>query len=498
VSTATKPGSSDYQNPTAYGQITGEELSEAVRIRELFEKQQSARWRLATSSAADRAERLIRLKATILRRKEELFDALQGDFSKPRAEAELTELQPVLMELNHTIDHLGQWMRPRRVGTPWTLWGSRSLIRRESKGHVLILSPWNYPFNLSLSPFIAAVAAGNTVIMRPSDKVRRTSAFIRSLITESFPEEEAAVVTGPSRLADDLLSYPFDHILFTGSSRIGRRIMTEAAKNLTPVTLELGGQSPVIIDTSADVAYAAEQVVWGRFLNGGQTCVAPNHVYVPHELKEEFLESAKAAVIKSYGRTAEERLRSNHLASIVDTRTCERLADLIDATVERGARLVIGGGRDVSARRLEPTILAGVTETMPIMEDEIFGPVLPVMGYGSEEELLTRIRARSKPLALYIFSGDEDRTEYWLDHTTAGGTVVNNVVTHLGNPDLPFGGVGESGMGAYHGERGFVEFSHERSVMVQGTRLVTSRWFRPPYGGFTRGALGMLTKWLSR
>jgi aldehyde dehydrogenase (NAD+) len=294
-----------------------------------------------------------------------------------------------------------------------------------------------------------------------------------------------------------MLELPFDHILFTGSTRIGKQIMTAAAKHLTPVTLELGGQSPVIVDETADANVAAERVAWGKFLNAGQTCVAPNHVFVHVSKEKEFIAALKAVVAKRFGATEDDRARSTSLARMVDTNTCAKLAQVVEATVAAGAVLECGGRADVPSRYLAPTVLSGVNTTMAAMKEELFGPILPVIAYSDIKAVYADIQSRGKPLALYAFSEDTENVEAILDNTSAGGTVINNVIIHLGNPNLPFGGVGDSGFGNYHGEYGFRTFSHERAVLTQG-RLSLVKYFYPPYGRLVNRLVQALTWFFSR
>jgi aldehyde dehydrogenase (NAD+) len=466
-----------------------------AKIREVFEEQRARRWEVATTTAGERIARLGRLRDAIRRRQSELHAAMREDFRKPAAEVDLTELQPVLFEIAHAVKHLRSWMKPVQVGAPPTLIGTQSMLRYEPKGCVLILSPWNYPFNLMLSPLVAAIAAGNTVMARPSDKVPRTSHLMASLVEEVFPRHEVAMFTGPSSIANTMLDLPFDHMLFTGSTRIGRQVMAAAAGHLASVTLELGGQSPVVVDESADVEAAAKRIVWGKYLNGGQTCVAPNHVFVHESVATRFVEAARRAIEHAYGPTEEARRKSEDFCRIVDKATARKLVELIDRSVAAGAKLEIGGVSDVEERYLAPTILSGVTDGSPIMEAEIFGPIMPVLPYRAVDDVLASIRRRGKPLAMYIFSTNRDAIDRLVAGTSAGGTVINNVIIHLANPELPFGGVGESGMGSYHGIHGFKAFSHERAVMLQG-RPALARLFYPPYVPRVRRGIDLLTRLL--
>ncbi|WP_163997795.1 aldehyde dehydrogenase family protein [Pyxidicoccus caerfyrddinensis] len=456
--------------------------AELKRLRSVFQDQRAHRWNMSRTTAAERIARLKRLREAIVARRAELADAIHRDFRKPAMEVELTEVHPTLEELNHTVKHLKSWMKPTRVGTPLLLSGSSSHVRYEARGVVLVLSPWNYPFQLLMAPLIAAIAAGNTVICKPSEKTPHTSRFMARLVKDVFPENEVALFEGGADLAEALLELPFDHIFFTGNPRIGRKVMEAAAKHLASVTLELGGKSPVIIDETADLTAAAERICWGKFLNGGQTCVAPDYAFVHVSREREFLDALKAVITRFYGDTETERQASPDFARIVDPVAWRRVKDVVDRSVAVGAKVEVGGLADGPSRYVAPTVLSGVKADMAIMEGEIFGPVLPVMTYEKREEVYAHIQAGEKPLALYVFSQDKRAIEDVFRNTTSGGAVVNNVLIHVANPNLPFGGVGMSGLGHYHGVYGFKTFSHERAVTVQWMKSLASVFF-PPYRG---------------
>ncbi|WP_164017763.1 aldehyde dehydrogenase family protein [Pyxidicoccus trucidator] len=456
--------------------------AEIQRLRSAFEAQRAHRWTMSRTTAAERIARLKRLREAILARRAELADAIHRDFRKPAMEVELTEVHPTLEELNHTVKHLKSWMKPTRVGTPLLLAGSSSHVRYEARGVVLVLAPWNYPFQLMLAPLIAAIAAGNTVICKPSEKTPNTSRFLARLVKDVFPENEVALFEGGAEVAEAMLELPFDHIFFTGNPRIGRKVMEAAAKHLASVTLELGGKSPVIIDETADLTATAERIAWGKFINGGQTCVAPDYIFVHASRERAFLDALKAVITRFYGETETERQASPDFSRMVDPVAWRRVKDLVDRSVAVGAKVEVGGAADGPSRYVSPTVLSGVRADMPIMEGEIFGPVLPVMTYEKREDVYTHIQAGGKPLALYVFSQDKRNVEDVFRNTTSGGAVVNNVLIHVANPNLPFGGVGMSGLGNYHGVYGFKTFSHERAVTVQWMKSLASVFF-PPYRG---------------
>jgi aldehyde dehydrogenase (NAD+) len=467
------------------------------RVRRVFEAQRANRWKVAQTTARERKEKLRALRAAIERRRPELFDAVFADFAKPAPEMEITEVWPTLIEIGHTIRHLAGWMRPRRVGSPLLLAGTHAQVRSEAKGQVLVLSPWNYPFFLAVSPLAAAVAAGNVVMMRTSEKTPRTSAFVRSLVEEVFPEDEAAVLQGGREVADALLDLPFDHFFFTGSTPVGKKVMAAAARHLASVTLELGGKSPAIVDETADVEEAAARITWGKFVNAGQTCVAPDYVLVHESREKDLVRAIEARISAQYGPSDDARRESPDLARIVDRASAQRLQRTLAETVARGAKVAVGGQVDVEQRYVEPTVLVDVPRDSAVMEGEIFGPILPVLRYRDMADAVEFIRSRPKPLALYVFSGRKRNVERVLHTTTAGGTGVNMPLLHVANPDLPFGGVGESGMGSYHGHAGFKTFSHERSVLVQG-RLALIEKFFPPYGAALKQRLLALARRVAR
>ena len=449
-------------------------------IQAVYDKQRANRWKVAQTTADERVAKLKKLYDAIWARREDIQKAIQADYGKSPAETDLTEIYPCLAELKHTMNHLHEWMEPVYVPTPLALLGTSSEIRYEAKGLVLILSPWNYPFNLLINPMVAALAAGNCVIAKPSSKVPATSAFIKKFIAEVFPEDEVAVIEGSAAVSDALLNFAFDHIFFTGSPKIGKSVMAAAARNLAPLTLELGGKSPVVVDKSADVRKAAERVAWGKFVNAGQTCVAPDYVLIHESRKAEFAAELKKVVAARYGETEEARRASPDYARLVSEGHLAGLTRLLEASVKQGAKIEFGGTAVPGERFLSPTLLTDVREDSPIMQEEIFGPILPMVSFKTLDEAIRVIRSKEKPLALYIFAKDGDVVEELLKSTTAGGTCVNSVTIHLANPDLPFGGVGHSGMGNYHGFFGFRSLSHERAVLRQGM-FDSLRNFYPPY-----------------
>lgn len=451
-------------------------------IPEVFARQKANRWKVARTTAKQRVEKLRRLRDQIRGHRKEICDAIYADFRKPPVESEITEVLITLAELNDAIKHTADWMKPRKVKTPITLFGTSGHVRYEPKGNTLILAPWNYPFQLAIAPLIAAVSAGNTAMLKPSEKTPHTSAVLKKLLAAVFSDDEVALFEGGPEVAEALLALPFDHIFFTGSTRIGRKVMTAAAQHLATVTLELGGKSPAIIHSSANLDQAAEQIGWGKFVNAGQTCVAPDYVLVHASKERQFVEALRAHIEKSFGSTDAARKQSPDLCRVVDGPAFQRLRSLVTEAKDRGAKVELGADFDEAERYVSPTVLTSVPKEVRLMQEEIFGPILPVVTYDREEEIFQHVDEAGKPLALYVFAEDNSAVERILRNTSAGGTVVNNVLIHLGNSNLPFGGVGPSGQGNYHGEYGFKAFSHERAVLKQGPMNFV-RLLHPPYEG---------------
>jgi aldehyde dehydrogenase (NAD+) len=463
-------------------------------VRRVFALQQLARRRVAQSTATDRVAKLERLRNAIETHRAAVADAMWKDFHKPAAEVELLEIQPTLLELAHVRSNLADWMNPEAVRAPWILLRSRSEVRYEPRGVVLILAPWNYPFGLVLTPLIAAVAAGNCAIVRPSEKVPHTADVITRIIRQAFDEQEVASFTEHgTELAEGLLTLPFDHIFFTGSERVGRIVMKAAADHLASVTLELGGKSPAIVDETADVGHAAARIVWGKCVNAGQTCIAPDYALVHERVAHDFIEGAKRTIARFYGSTEEARQASPHFPRAIDQGAFARLKALLDESVRAGSRVEIGGRVEPRERYVAPTVLANVGWDSPAMREEIFGPILPVLTFSGLDEAIERVNERAKPLTLYVFSHSQPNIDRVLSRTSSGGVAINTVVVQYANPYLPFGGVRESGQGSYHGWYGFRTFSHERSVFRQKPGGPIGL-FDPPYGRKTQWLMKALAR----
>lgn len=437
----------------------------------------------------ERLAALAALRDTVRRRQDEVVAALAADFGKPETEVILTEVLPVLQEIRHTSARLKGWMKPRPVAPTLATLGTASRIRREPRGVCLIVSPWNYPFNLALGPLVSCLAAGNSAILKPSEMTPATSALIASIVAEAFEPGLVTVIEGAKDVSTALLALPFDHIFFTGSPAVGRIVMEAAAKHLASVTLELGGKSPTIVGPGADLKRAAEWVTFGKFANAGQTCIAPDHLFVHESVRDGFLDALRARIARAYG---EDPLASPHLAGIVNHHHAGRLGNLLDDATAKGARIIDGGQRN--GTRIAPTLMEAVTPDMEIDREEIFGPVLPVIAYGDIEEVIARINARPKPLALYVFDRDRAFADKIVAATSSGGVGVNLTVMHYTHRGLPFGGVNNSGIGAAHGEHGFRAFSHERAIMEN--RFSSLPMLFPPYTESVKRLAGMARKLL--
>ena len=430
-----------------------------------------------TRPRAWRLEQLNRLERAIAERRDAVLNALASDLGKPPVEAYF-ELVAVQQEIQLVRSRLRRWMAPRTVGLPVFMQPGRAEVIREPLGCVLVIGPWNYPFLLSLQPLVSALAAGNTVVLKPSEHAPATSALIADLLGAAFPASTVQVVQGDGPVAQALLQERFDHIFFTGGERVGRLVMEAAARHLTPVTLELGGKSPAVVLKDADLEVSARRLVWGKCLNAGQTCIAPDYLLVDAAVEAPRVQQLSQRIEHCFGS---EPLASPDLGSLVNQAQFERLNTLLEGARRRG-QVLSGGQSDPGQRRIAPTLIRVESLDDPLMQEELFGPLLPVLSVSGLDEAIERINQRPKPLALYLFSKQRGAQEQILQRTSSGGVCFNDVVMQVGVPELPFGGVGNSGMGTYHGEAGFRTFSHERSVLRRPFRLdVPFRY--PPYAG---------------
>jgi aldehyde dehydrogenase (NAD+) len=447
----------------------------------VFTAQQGHKHFLSASTAKERIARLRRLRSAIETREQLLYEALKKDMRKNEFEAAVSEVIFIYGEINHAIRHLSGWMKPQKVGKTITSIFAKNRIYYQPKGVCLIISPWNYPFQLLMSPLVSALAAGNCVVLKPSELSPATSAVMAKLIEECFDSKEVCCFEGGAEVASELLKLPFDHIFFTGSTAIGKIVMEAAAKNLASVTLELGGKSPVIIHASADLKKAAEKIAWGKLINAGQTCIAPDYVLIPDHLLEIFTEHYISAVQQLFCSGSVEP-DIDVYAKIISERHFKRLNGLITDATDKGAALAYGGLADAETATISPAVVLRPALDSALMQEEIFGPLLPVVPYKNLVEAIALINSKSKPLALYIFSKDAPATRQIIRDTSSGGICVNDVLVHISNPKLPFGGVGKSGTGSCHGYYGFKAFSHERAVVFQSGPNLT-RLIYPPYSG---------------
>ncbi len=463
-------------------------------IRTAFETQRRHAPQMALTTAEQRIERIKRIQSWITTHETDIQRAMYDDFRKPSAEVMLGELMAVHAEIKYIIKHLRQWMRPQRLPTPLSLVGTKSHIRHEPKGNVLIIAPWNYAFSLTIKPLVSAIAAGNVVMLKPSEMTPNTSALIRTMIAELFPADEVTVFEGDADVSTALLELPFNHIFFTGSPAVGRIVMAAAAKHLASVTLELGGKSPAIIDETADIKETAGRLAWGKCLNNGQTCIAPDYLLVHQSVKEPLLQAMRETLMGMYSPDGRPIEQSDSYARIVNSKHFRRVKGLLDDAVQKGATVTFGGKTNEADNFMEPTLLENVTDDMRVMQEEIFGPVLPVVTYNHIDEALRTVNSREKPLALYIHSRSRQQTQYILDRTSAGDTVVNDTLLQFGNVELPFGGVNNSGLGKSNGFFSFQEFSNQRGVMQR--EFGTMKFIYPPYTDKVKKLIGFFVKWL--
>ncbi|AEW54424.1 TPA: aldehyde dehydrogenase [Bacillus cereus] len=432
-----------------------------MSVSSIVNKQKAYFYNGHTRSVEVRKNNLKKLYEGIQRFEEEIFQALKLDLNKSVHESFTTEVGYVLKEISFQLKHISSWSKPKRVRTALTHFGSKGKVVPEPYGVTLIIAPWNYPFQLAIAPLVGALAAGNTIVLKPSELTPNVSKVITRMLAELFQEELVAVVEGGVEESTALLKEPFDYIFFTGSVGVGKVVMEAAAKQLTPLTLELGGKSPCIVHKDAKVDVTARRIVWGKFLNAGQTCVAPDYLYVHASVKKQLIEAMRHEIEEQYGK---EPLHNDNYVRIVSERHFERLCTFL-----KDGKTVIGGNYKKETLHIEPTVLTNVTWKSTVMEDEIFGPILPIIEYDNIEDVIDTIQQHPKPLALYVFSEDKEVQRQVTSNISYGGGCINDVVYHLATPYLPFGGVGSSGLGSYHGEESFRTFSHYKSILAQST-----------------------------
>lgn len=450
---------------------------------------------LRFTSLFDRKQKLSKIKKWIKANETKIAEAAYNDFKKPQEEVLFSEIKPVLEEIKDASNNLRDWAAEKKVNTPLYLLGSRSKILKEPKGVCLIIAPWNFPFMLSIGPLISAIAAGNCAVLKPSEMTPHMELLIKTMIADLFPPEEITVVTGGIEISKDLLSLKWDHIFFTGSPQVGKIIMKAAAEHLTSVTLELGGKNPVIIDETAKLKDTAEKLIWGKFFNCGQSCISPNYLMVHKSIQNKFISELKNAFLKIYGLDAD--IYSNTaFARIVNENHFKRVKNLIDKTLDQGAELVIGNHTKSEENFISPTILNNITTDSEIFQDEIFGPVLPIIPYSNLDDVIKIIQKEEKPLALYIFSSSRKNTNRIINETSSGTIAVNETTVQFIHPNLPFGGVNHSGLGKSHGKYGYDQFTNERSIFTQRRGFTTVKLIHPPYNNFKRFVLKFMTWWM--
>lgn len=458
-------------------------------VDRLFDLQRRKQPLIAATTCAERAAKLRRLAQAVFARRGEIHQALYDDYGRPAAEVDLSDVYPILAEARHAARQVKRWMRPRRVAAPLALLGSRSKIAFEPKGVVLIISPWNFPFNLTFGPLVSALAAGNCAILKPSELTPHSSACMKRLLSDLFPEEEVAVVEGDAAVAAALLAKPFNHIFFTGSSAVGRKVMKAAADHLASVTLELGGKSPVFVDATADLDEAAMKIAWGKYLNSGQICIAPDYLLVDEKIRGEFVARLKGRIEAIYPR-------QNPRGRIVNQRHHQRLVSSLDDAKKRGAIVVTGGQIDQASCDIAPTLLENTAVDSVVLQEEIFGPILPIVAYRDLDEAIRFVNEREKPLVIYIFSRNRGVIRRILRQTRAGGTAINDTLVQFFHTGLPFGGIGASGVGRAHGFFGFEAFSNARGIFEQPFRRTPLQLMYPPYSKLKQKLIDFMLRYL--
>lgn len=446
-----------------------------TNVETMIQQQHDFYFTGATRPVEFRKEMLNRLKKAIQENEKEIEHAIYLDLRKPAFEAYVTEIGFVLSSIGHMLKNIEEWMEPETAKTPLYLQPGKSYVLQEPYGSVLVIGPFNYPFQLVMEPIVGAIAGGNCVIAKPSESSPHTAAIVRKMLEEHFPPEYIRVVEGAKKETSALINAPFDKIFFTGSVGVGKIVMKAAAERLTPITLELGGKSPAIVDQTANLKIAAERIVWGKFSNAGQTCVAPDYVVAHSSIKEQLLKEIKNAIGRFYGENA---AKSEDYGRLVNDQQFSRLHEVLEK--ERGY-VYSGGNTNKEDLYIEPTVLNEVNFDSPSMENEIFGPILPVLSYDNLGSLIHRIRKLPKPLAGYMFTENDQAAQYFTEQLPFGGGCINDTISHVGNIHLPFGGIGSSGMGNYHGKSSFDVFTHEKAMMNRSTAIPMRAAF-PPYG----------------
>lgn len=464
-------------------------------IKKVFAELKANEQSVRNSSAKERLTWLKKLKAEILLRKPEIKAAIYADYKRSPVETELAEIWVVIKEINFAMRHLRGWMRPKHVPTPITFLGSSSAIYYEAKGTSLIISPWNFPFNLSFAPLVSAIAAGNPVVLKPSEQTPHSAQLIEEIITAVFPSNVVRVVQGGVEVSNELLAHRFSHIFFTGSPKVGSIVMEAAAKHLTSVTLELGGKTPVIIDESANLKDAARKTVHSKMVNNGQVCLATDHVFVHQNVAKQFNKLLRKEMNRMF--PADGLVDNPDYARVATTRQFLNMQDFINDAIEKGASVPENLTLKSEERFVSPVIINDVSSDMRVDQEEIFGPILPIKTFVSVNEVIDSINQGFKPLVMYIFSKNDKFKKSLLKHTSSGAVVINDVYIHHFNSHLPFGGVNHSGIGKSHGYFGFLEFSNQRAVVNQWFPVSTSTLLQPPYTSWKKRLIKVIVKFFS-
>lgn len=460
-------------------------------LTSLFSAQQKNYLTIGRRSVSERKNDLKRLNKAILSRRDRIAEALHLDLGKPYVQSITDDIRPVKDEITMALKHLDQWASIKSVPISLSLLGIKASIKPEPKGVVLVLAPFNFPFNLALGPMVSALAAGNCCLVKPSEFTPHTAEIIREIIDELFESNHIACVQGDGDFAATLTALPFHHIFFTGGISTGKKVMKAAAENLCSVTLELGGKSPAVVHEDADLDNAAGRIIWGKFLNSGQVCIAPDYVLIHESKAEEFIQLMNKKIVHNYPKPIE----SKSLSNIVNTHHFNRLVGLLDDAKSKGALLESGGVYELERLRFSPTILSGVNYEMDVMHEEIFGPILPVVTWQNEADLLEKLAINDRALAFYLFSSNKTWIKRIMSNTRAGTTGINDCVVQFVYPNLPFGGVNASGIGKAHGKAGFDEFSNQRSVIRQQTKWNLTALISPPYTLKTKKIVQFVLKW---
>lgn len=449
--------------------------------------------KIKNTTSKERIIKLRKLKKNIFLYRNEIKRALFEDFKKSSSDVDLTEIFPVISEIKHNIRHLNKWMKDEIVPTPLTLLGSKSYIKYEPKGIILIMTPWNFPINLTFVSIINAISAGNSIIIKPSEISEKTSIIIKKIVVNTFDNNEIKVILGGAKTAQKLLKLKFNHILFIGSPSIGKIVMQEAAKNLASVTLELGGKSPTIIDEKCNINKAAKRIAWSKFLNNGQVCIAPDYLFVHNRIKEKFIKQLILSIKDLYST---DPIKSDDYCRIVNKKHFNRLINLLEDAKQLGSNIIYGGNINEKENFIEPTLLNNISKKSKMYKEEIFGPLLPIFDFNEIEEVIEFINKNEKPLALYIFSKNDNNIKTIIKNTSSGGICINHSTLHYSNNNLPFGGINNSGTGRCHGIYGFHELSNKKSILKQVLPSSPTDFLFPPYNNFKNKLIEFTIKWL--